>query len=321
MDGAADKLDFSHRREFRSDVMSDPQQSVVPSFFLYGDPPREVGDRFLHLESLDDRSRPSEWNIRAHAHANLNHLFFIGAGAGEMRAEGEVFAFEAPALLLVPARAIHAFSWREETAGSVLTIADSYLQELLAREPLFRLLFVAPLGLALDAGSPEASAFEAGLAALSQELSWRAPGQMAAIEAQLLGLLVVALRRQQGSRAASAAPGAQAELVARFRQLLETDFRRNLPLEAYARRLGVSLPRLRTACLKVTREPPLKLLQARLLLEAKRLLLYSNITVTEAAYALGFADPAYFSRFFQQKAGESPRAYRLRHFSRDDAPR
>jgi AraC family transcriptional activator of pobA len=47
-----------------------------------------------------------------------------------------------------------------------------------------------------------------------------------------------------------------------------------------------------------------------LVLEAKRLLLYSTATVAECGYALGFDDPAYFSRFFKAASGHSPRAFR-----------
>ena len=52
------------------------------------------------------------------------------------------------------------------------------------------------------------------------------------------------------------------------------------------------------------------MIEERLLLEAKRMLLYSNMTVAEAAFYLGFNDPAYFSRFFAHATGSSPRAYR-----------
>ena len=52
------------------------------------------------------------------------------------------------------------------------------------------------------------------------------------------------------------------------------------------------------------------MIQRRVVLEAKRALLYSNMTVTEAAYYLGFSDPAYFSRFFAKATGKSPRAFR-----------
>ncbi|MET0366097.1 MAG: helix-turn-helix domain-containing protein, partial [Sphingobium sp.] len=48
------------------------------------------------------------------------------------------------------------------------------------------------------------------------------------------------------------------------------------------------------------------------LLEARRSLLYSNLSVAEIAFSVGFADPAYFSRFFQRNMGVSPRQYRDR---------
>ena len=69
---------------------------------------------------------------------------------------------------------------------------------------------------------------------------------------------------------------------------------------------------MRAACRLIAGAPPLRLIQDRQLLEAKRALLYTNMTVGEAAYYLGFEDPAYFSRFFTRGAGEAPRRYRAR---------
>jgi AraC family transcriptional activator of pobA len=54
------------------------------------------------------------------------------------------------------------------------------------------------------------------------------------------------------------------------------------------------------------------LVQDRAILEAKRALLYSNMTVAEVGYYLGFDDPAYFSRFFAKAEGLSPRGFRDR---------
>jgi AraC family transcriptional activator of pobA len=56
----------------------------------------------------------------------------------------------------------------------------------------------------------------------------------------------------------------------------------------------------------------MRLVHARQLLEAKRQLLYTNMSVSEIAYALGFEDSAYFTRFFTQRAGCSPRNFRMR---------
>jgi AraC family transcriptional activator of pobA len=49
------------------------------------------------------------------------------------------------------------------------------------------------------------------------------------------------------------------------------------------------------------------------MLEAKRALCYTNQTVAEIAYTLGFVDPAYFTRSFTKHAGVSPRRYRSQH--------
>ena len=63
-------------------------------------------------------------------------------------------------------------------------------------------------------------------------------------------------------------------------------------------------------CEIVAGSSPAQMLDDRALLEARRLLLYSQLSVTEVAYAVGFEDAAYFSRFFTRHVGQPPRAYR-----------
>jgi AraC family transcriptional regulator, transcriptional activator of pobA len=137
------------------------------------------------------------------------------------------------------------------------------------------------------------------------------PAGGAAVEAYLLTVLVEALRLLVSVREADpTVQGTQATLVARFRERVEAHYRSGLSIAAYAEQLGVTVGRLRAACLRVAAAPPLRLVQDRMILEAKRALLYSNMTVAEVGYHLGFDDPAYFSRFFAKAEGLSPRAFR-----------
>jgi AraC family transcriptional activator of pobA len=53
------------------------------------------------------------------------------------------------------------------------------------------------------------------------------------------------------------------------------------------------------------------MIEARLMREARRNLAYTNLSITSIADALGFADPAYFSRVFSRDAGVSPKAFRM----------
>jgi AraC family transcriptional activator of pobA len=287
-------------------------RGAVPRFFLYGEPPRDVPTGFLHVESIAERSRLYDWQIRPHAHADLNQLLLVLAGRGEMRIESRLEVFAAPALLLVPAAAVHAFDFEPDTQGWVITVAEASLREVARRDTTLGALFNtgACISLAEDADPSE---LERVVRALRRELVWPAPAHGIAAEAHLATLLVGALRaRLQHAAGPDLQRGPRAALVARFRDTLDAHFRAGWSLGRYAQELKVSATRLRAACMQVTGKPPMRLVHERVLLEARRSLAYSDLTIAQIAYDLGFLDPGYFSRFFTQRARESPAQFRRR---------
>jgi AraC family transcriptional activator of pobA len=169
--------------------------------------------------------------------------------------------------------------------------------------------------LGLEPGHAIADGFER----LARELVWAAPGHRAAVDAHLLAILVEVLRLFHHAEATRAPLGPRAMLVARFRTLIEARFRAQPEIESYAQELKVTVSRLRDACLGIAGASPNEMVRDRVVIEAKRVLLYSNMTVAEAGFHLGFNDPAYFSRFFSKATGESPRAFRDRHARAGDA--
>jgi AraC family transcriptional activator of pobA len=288
------------------------QPSAIPVFFLYGEQQQQVDARFLHVEPLEYRSKPSNWKIRPHAHAELNHVLFISHGHGSMSADGASTQFQSPCLLLLPAQRVHGFNFAPDTTGWVLTIAESYLRELIRREPDFATLF--NLVQALPVTKPDS--LEQTMQNLAQELVWKAPGTIAAIEANLLAILVALLRlSHHASRDHLPPAGRTLEIVARFRALIEAKFRKQAALPDYAAALHITEGQLRRACLHITGRAPVALIHDRILLEAQRILIYTNMTIAEAAIYLGFNDAAYFTRFFTKRAGQSPRDYRRQKLS------
>jgi len=284
----------------------------VPTFYLYGEPHRTVADDFLHVESLDDRSRPANWTIQPHSHRDLNHLIVIAEGGGVMRTDGIAASFSAPCLLLIPSRVVHGFHWHDDSGGSVITVSNHYRDEMIRRDPDCAALFFAPAALPLRKDAVRSIAAQARL--LMRELGWAAPGHKTAVDGALATIAVHALRGLVG-HATEQEPsrGRQADLVARYRELVEDRFRLREPIVSYATQLGVSPTTLRVACARVAGKSPAEILNLRTLLEAKRALCYTNQTVSEIAYGLGFIDPAYFSRAFTKHAGLSPRQFRTRN--------
>jgi AraC family transcriptional activator of pobA len=145
---------------------------------------------------------------------------------------------------------------------------------------------------------------------MGRELGWSGAGQRAAVEATWLSLMVLALRHAAPAEAPQRGTARQAALVARLRERIEQRFRARESVVACARALGASPTALRQACARVANSSPTQMLDDRALLEARRLLLYSQLSVAEIAYAVGFDDPAYFSRFFTRHVGQPPSAYR-----------
>ncbi|MGN7159876.1 helix-turn-helix domain-containing protein [Sphingomonas sp. SAFR-052] len=204
---------------------------------------------------------------------------------------------------------------QQESAGSVITLSVRHLSLLDARYPGLAALFGSPRVIPLYEAA--LASITACVTALMRELGWAASGHDAAVDAALLGILV-GTWRAGGPAAPDAAslPGQQSALVARFRARIDERFRLREPIAVHAAALGVSESRLRTARTRIAGLSPAAMLDQRAMLEVKRALLYTNLSVAEVGFAAGFADPAYFTRFFTRHAGVSQRTFRTTGGSR-----
>lgn len=100
-------------------------------------------------------------------------------------------------------------------------------------------------------------------------------------------------------------PQVQNELWPRFRQLLEQNFRRWHAVSTYAETLAVTPGHLNELVKQASGRSAKQLIQDRLMLEARRAAWFSQASLKEIAYELGFEDPAYFSRLFKRCSGQS----------------
>lgn len=99
-------------------------------------------------------------------------------------------------------------------------------------------------------------------------------------------------------------------LFVRFRQLLETNYRKIHTVGEYAGMLHISGRTLANCTNEISHQTPLEIISERIILEAKRLLAYSSKPVNEIGFDLGFEDPSYFVKFFKRHAGVSPTDFR-----------
>lgn len=99
-------------------------------------------------------------------------------------------------------------------------------------------------------------------------------------------------------------------LVKRFYQLIEEHYHQNLTVQQYADLLNVTANHLTQTLKQLTGRTSTEIIQAKQILEIKRLLVHTNMNITEIATAMGFEDQSYFSKFFKRETGKTPLAYR-----------
>ncbi|MFD8766829.1 AraC family transcriptional regulator [Streptomyces mirabilis] len=95
-----------------------------------------------------------------------------------------------------------------------------------------------------------------------------------------------------------------------FQQELERSFAVLRQAHGYADRLGYSLKTLNRSCQRATGHTAKHLIDARVTLEAKRLLAHTDAPVSAISHRLGFTEPTNFSKFFTRATGRTPGAFR-----------
>ncbi|BDD04283.1 helix-turn-helix domain-containing protein [Aureibacter tunicatorum] len=96
----------------------------------------------------------------------------------------------------------------------------------------------------------------------------------------------------------------------RFQMLIDQHLHTNHDVAFYADALNVSMKKLTQITKSVIAETPSSVISKRLIIEAKKLLAYSDESISSIAYDLGFDDNSYFSKFFKKKTKMLPKEFR-----------
>jgi AraC-like DNA-binding protein/mannose-6-phosphate isomerase-like protein (cupin superfamily) len=101
-------------------------------------------------------------------------------------------------------------------------------------------------------------------------------------------------------------------VVKKFFQLVEENYQKNLTVNEYADKLAITANHLTQTVNQLTGKTSSQIIKAKQVLEIKRLLVHTNLSVTEIANRLNFPDQSYFTKFFKRETGLSPLQYRVK---------
>lgn len=294
--------------------MNQHSLSAIPVFALYGETGHWPTPDLLHCESIAERSRLHDWHIRAHRHVDLVHLLVLYEGEVELELEGAAHQTSAPLVIVVPPLCIHGFRFSPCIQGHILTLAAPLVEYLTRVLPdasrIWRQASAQPL--------PDGGASQRLLELvrhIDSEYRRPATGRDALLGALIQALTIEASRLAIGAHdntSVTTAHQRSRQHLRRLEVLIEASFRQQPGVEELAAQLELSSTHLNSICRQQAGASALNLLHQRLVLEARRELTYTNLTIGQISDGLGFSEPAYFTRFFKRLTGTSPRDFRKR---------
>jgi AraC family transcriptional activator of pobA len=247
-----------------------------------------------------------------HRH-DYHELVWVRSGSGRHSLDGEPVPVRPRTITIIGRGQVHVFEHARAIRGAVVRFGDELVAGASQR--------AAPGWLLAGRGGrtvPVPDGAEAGLegivGALAHEVARPPDTRSAELQRHLISVLLLWIERWYDAARIERrdTDDDEVQLHRRFSRVVEADFARHHDAGHYADALRVPAAALSRTLTHVTGRSTKELVTDRVMLEAARLLRYTDLTVGEVAHATGFADPLYFSRAFKRHHGEAPMAYRGR---------
>ncbi|MBL4605598.1 MAG: helix-turn-helix domain-containing protein [Flavobacteriaceae bacterium] len=235
------------------------------------------------------------------------NIFWIKEGKGTYHIDFKEYSFDGSVLFfLSPGQVFSVDSEKIKEAYRLSFVRDFYCiqthdKEVACNGVLFNNVYETPFVMPCESDSKKLDFI---LENLIEELKNESTAQYDMLQAYLKQFIIFSVRVKKEGHVIK--DDIESKLFKDFSTLVEFNFTKLHAVTEYAERLGLSPKSLTKHFQKIGTQTPSDFIKKRILLEAKRKLIYTFSSVKEIAFDLGFNDPAYFTRFFTKTIGKSP---------------
>ncbi|MBF9252177.1 helix-turn-helix domain-containing protein [Pontibacter sp. 172403-2] len=244
-----------------------------------------------------------------HKHEGYFELIFLYEGAGFHWVDTEKLQVEPPVAYFLSPGQLHCWELTTIPKGFVLLFREEFFNYV-RQADILGLIRELEATIACDVAN------NLGLQALFLEIEKEQLDSGPYSYEITQGLIQVILARLLQANASShAAPNTNHKVYHQFRQIIrEGRINARLKVKQVAGQLNISPQNLNAVCRQVAGKSASSLMREQILLEAKRYLLHSDLTVSEVAFQLNFSDPSHFVKFFKKSETVTPAQFRTAHF-------
>lgn len=265
-----------------------------------------ISSSFVYLEldenlvvSLNGRIKPP------HRHS-YQEIIWIRQGAVQHLLDDELAEYPADTVLIIPKGRIHALLPAPDCRGAAIRFTEEFLP---TPSHLLFSQFIGRTALQLD--HAQADCITSYFSLLHSEYHHADPYNLQAAR-HLLSALVAKLEefRLVDARLVPHDVNSTLCIWNRFNSIIEEKFTTEHGVRYYAAELGVSPRKLGEVVRLYTGKYVSEIIDDRLIVEAKRLIIFSNRTIKEIAFDLGFEEHSYFSKVFKKITGHTPSGFK-----------
>ena len=245
--------------------------------------------------------------------AQFYHIMWLEKGKGTHYVDFNPIELEDNSLIFVPHNSVGVFDKQGVYEGKAIIFTDNFFcknkQDLqfLHSSILYSDLYnIAQLKV-----NPKISELKVSLNAIQTEYNRKGDAAQFHILHNMLHIFLLQAEREMKKQGfEELKPSPSLDLLISFKDKLEQDFQNEKSVNRYASQLNVSEKQLHKATTTLLEKTPKQIIDERILLEAKRLLVHSSQSIKEIAYELGYEEPTNFIKYFRKHTAFTPAEFR-----------
>lgn len=290
----------------RKKTVPDPTKKELPIFDLKAFGKKTTWSDF-YIQNINDHVKEHEFVGRPHKH-NFYLIFFVSGGDGVHIIDFVHHPIQPNTIFLMTPGQVHTWTLSKDIEGFIVFFTREFYQLRLSENNLLEFPFYHSLAASPVIRPPANDVFGFVLRKMYEEYNGTNTPDLRTLRAYLDLFLLEAAKYYDGSHAAIT--HGNTFRIRKLEQLIDENFRTLKHPSDYGELMNLAPGYVNSICKDSLGKTLTDLIQERLLLEAKRMLAYSDMNVNEVSEELSFSDPSYFVRWFKKQNGGTAEEFR-----------